>query len=156
MKLLVIAATLFLSAAGFAQSSPVPSIPTLSTNDPLQSELLSVANATWTAVEQQNMAAMQTLTSHDFTFVGAAGIVSGPELGSALQSCKLSSFKLTSPQLRKLSSKAAVLVYKVEQESQCNGKPDSPQLFVTDSFIRNKGKWVIVVHTETPAATAAQ
>jgi hypothetical protein len=146
MRITLLAATLLLSATSFAQSS----------DDDLPNELLSIANAAWTAVEQQNMAAMQTLTSHDFVFVGAAGIVSGPELGSALQSCKLSSFNLSSPQLRKLSSNAAVLAYKAEQDSQCNGKPESPQLFVSDSFVRNKGKWVIVVHTETPAATAAQ
>ncbi len=144
MKFLPLALTLLLSVPTFAQSS----------SDPLQDDLLKVSNAVWTAVEQQNMAAMQTFTTPDFVFIGAPGILSGPELGKVLQSCKLSSFKLTSPQLRKLSSNSAVLVYRADEDFACNGKPLEPVLLVSDTFIRTKGKWLNVVHSETESAPA--
>jgi hypothetical protein len=144
MKFSILAVTLFLSTASFAQTS----------SDALQDDLLKVSNAVWTAVEQQNMAAMQTLTTPDFVFVGTQGILSGPELGKALQGCKLSSFKLTSPQLRKLSSNSAVLVYRADEDFACNGKPLEPVLLVSDTFIRKQGKWLTVVHSETEPAPA--
>lgn len=144
MKLSIFAATLFLSTASFAQTS----------SDALQDELLKVSNAVWTAVEQQNMAAMQALTTPDFVFIGTAGIFAGPELGKVLQNCKLSSFRLTSPQLRVLSSNSAVLVYRADEDFACNGKPLEPVLLVSDTFIRKKGKWLNIVHSETAPAPA--
>ena len=49
-----------------------------------------------------------------------------------------------------------ILIYKVQQNYECNGKPEPAQLFASDSFIFTRGKWLLVAHAETaaPATTA--
>jgi hypothetical protein len=119
----------------------------------VQKELLKTADAVWSAFENKDNASMQALLSPDFVFVGKEGILSGAELGIGTASCSLHNFELSSSQLHALSAHGAVLTYKVQQNYECNGKPEPAQLFVSDSFVFTRGKWLLVAHAETvPAA----
>jgi hypothetical protein len=155
MKYRLMAGTLFLAATAFAQTQSHPQ-PTPPVNDALKNELLSISNATWLAFQHQDMATMQSFTSPDFRAVAAEGIFSGEQLAHSTQTCNLRSFQILSPEVHTLAPNAAVLVYKAQQDYDCNGTSQPGDLFVSDVFTRKNSKWLLVVHTEAVSATPRQ
>jgi hypothetical protein len=155
MKHRLTAGMFLLAATAFAQTQSHPQA-TSAVNDALKNDLLSVSNAIWVSFQHQDMAAMQSLTSPDFLAVAAEGIFTGDQLAQAAQTCKLQSFQILSPEVRVLAPNAAVLVYKAQQNYDCNGTSQPADLFVSDTFTRKNGKWLLVVHTENIAAAPRQ
>ena len=147
--------TLLLAATGFAQTQTHLQVPP-PVNDGLKNELVSISNAVWTAFQHQDMTTMQSLTAPDFLAVAAEGIFSGEQLAHVTQACKLQSFQIISPEVRTLAPNATVLVYKAQQDYDCNGTSQPGDLLVSEAFTRKNGKWLLTVHTEAVSATPRQ
>lgn len=128
--------------------------------NPLQKDLLEVVNQTWVAFQHSDWATMQTITTSDFLFVGAPGVLNGEQLAKLAESCKLTAFTLRDAQVRILDNNSAVLVYTAHQDFSCNGQAQPSTLLVADSLTRKNGKWLVAAHVETaieaPPGNAAE
>ncbi len=117
-------------------------------NAELQRTLLVQSNAAYQAVQEGNLAALQSVVTPDFLEVVSGGMIAASGLPDMLKLCKLTSYHLSQPSLRVLNATAAELAYKVNQVSFCGKKPGPSIVYSTDGFVYRKGKWLIAIHTE--------
>jgi len=117
---------------------------------PSSETLLKISHGTYKAFQAKDWKTMQMLTTPDFTYVGSEGILSGQELAEATEGCVLRSFRLTSPEVKVLSSTSATLTYISHQEESCAGKALPSVLLNADVFVRRDGKWLVSTHMEAP------
>ncbi len=123
-----------------------------SPNDSLKSALSAVSNAFMAGWEKQDMKAVALTLAPDFVYVGPEGIQSRATVLEGLPHCKLQSYSFDDVQLHQTSPKTATLIYKLHQQSSCEGNPQPPDMLATDSFVRSRNGWLLSLTTLVPIA----
>ena len=60
-----------------------------------------------------------------------------------------------SVQIEMINANIAVIAYKVREQFVKEGRSSTQESFDSTVWVRRDGRWVAVLHTETPAKTAA-
>jgi hypothetical protein len=105
----------------------------------------------WKALQSHEMAAFQAFLLPDFLDVERI-IQTRDQVMANLGACTLVSSKIRNHQLRMLSSDAAVLIYSRSSETTCGASHLIGDYNATTTWVRRDGKWLVQIHTETPAA----
>lgn len=131
----------------------VATVPLASAGD-LKGDLLDKEKALWTAWGKANGEAFeQGMTEDAVTIV--AGV--GPTFGRAAivaevdsNECQLKSFDFTEVTLRKLGRSVAIISYKATQDLICGETKLPPNVYVSNVYVKKKGKWLGTKYQETP------
>jgi uncharacterized protein (TIGR02246 family) len=105
----------------------------------------------WKALQNRDLAAFHALLLADFLDVERT-IQTREQIMESLNTCTLVSFKIRNHQLRMLSPDAAVITYSRSSETICGESHLTGDYNATTTWVRRDGKWLIQIHTETPAA----
>jgi uncharacterized protein (TIGR02246 family) len=105
----------------------------------------------WKALQNHDLAAFHALLLPDFLDVEKT-IQTREQIMENLNTCTLVSFKIRNHQLRVLSPDAAVVTYSRSSETACGESHLTGDYNATTTWVRRDGKWLVQIHTETPAA----
>jgi uncharacterized protein (TIGR02246 family) len=105
----------------------------------------------WKALQSHDLAAFHALLLPDFLDVEKT-IRTREQIMESLNICTLVSFKIRNHQLRMLSPDAAVVTYSRFSETICGESHLTGDYNATTMWVRRDGKWLVQIHTETPAA----
>jgi Domain of unknown function (DUF4440) len=73
---------------------------------------------------------------------------------TSLRGCKVASFVMNNPQVRLLSANSGVIVYRLTLVGKHRDfEAGLVQLDVSTTWVRRAEKWMVQLHTETPAAS---
>ena len=122
-------------------------------NDKVKAALIAQVTQANTAWLKKDKQFFQDTVSEEAQFVLYFGVFSKPQilLAATMHNCTfkdpvVDNAKLTMPDLE-----SAVLTYRVTQEVTCNGKAEPTPSWCSTSFVKRKGKWLVILHQETPA-----
>ena len=104
----------------------------------------------WKALQNHDLAAFHALLLPDFLDVEKT-IQTREQIMENLNTCTLVSFKIRNHQLRVLSPDAAVVTYSRSSETACGESHLTGDYNATTTWVRRDGKWLVQIHTETPA-----
>jgi hypothetical protein len=105
----------------------------------------------WRALQNHDLAAFQAFLLPDFLDVEKT-IQTRDQIMANLGTCTLVSSKIRNHQLRMLSPDAAVLTYSRSSETICGASHLTGDYNATTTWVRRANKWLVQIHTETPAA----
>jgi uncharacterized protein (TIGR02246 family) len=105
----------------------------------------------WKALQNHDLAAFHALLLADFLDVERT-IQTREQIMESLNTCTLVSFKIRNHQLRMLSPDAAVITYSRSSETICGESHLTGDYNATTTWVRRDGRWLVQIHTETPAA----
>jgi hypothetical protein len=104
----------------------------------------------WKALQNHDLATFQAFLLPDFLDVEKT-IQTREQIMANLGTCTLVSSKMRNHQLRMLSPDAAVLTYSRSSETACGESHLIGDYNATTTWVRREGKWLVQIHTETPA-----
>jgi uncharacterized protein (TIGR02246 family) len=104
----------------------------------------------WKALQNHDLAAFHALLLPDFLDVEKT-IQTREQIMENLNTCTLVSFKIRNHQLRVLSPDAAIVTYSRSSETACGESHLTGDYNATTTWVRRDGKWLVQIHTETPA-----
>ena len=97
-----------------------------------------------------NLEAFRRLVAPGYLCIEATGVLMTTEENIAqLQGMTFSSYKIQDPQVRKLSSKSALIVARVKFEGTVDNHPMSGETLTSTVWVKEGGKWLVQLHTET-------
>ena len=105
----------------------------------------------WKALQSHDLAAFQAFLLPDFLDVEKT-IQTRDQILANLGTCTLVSSKIRNHQLRMLSPDAAILTYTRSTETTCGESHLTGDYNATTTWVRRDNKWLVQIHTETPAA----
>jgi hypothetical protein len=139
MKTPTTCAVLAVSLLATAQSGPTV---------PLQNDLFAVSNEFMVRWQKHDTVGLAALLSPAFIYVGPNGPIPRRVVVNDVGThCDLKSYRLGTPQMLQTSSESAVLIYSIHQDLTCFGHPQPTDVENTDTFIRQGGRWVLVMTT---------
>ena len=104
------------------------------------------------AWEKQDAVALTATMAPQFLYISSAGVTPREGVVAALtHACTLASYSLSDVRVRRISSDAAALVYKIHQSASCAGHSEPPIVLNTDTLVRHEDKWMFLLTTSTPA-----
>jgi hypothetical protein len=123
--------------------------------DAIRRELTELEKQYWTALQERDSARAAALSDDPCIVVGAQGVgeVDRPTLAKMLDGAqwKLRKFAISDVHVRPLGDDVAALAYKVKEDLVVDGKPLQLEAFDSSVWVRRGGKWVCMLHTESPA-----
>jgi hypothetical protein len=86
----------------------------------------------------------------DYLCIEPTGIVGKADNIAGLKNLTFSSYEIVDPQVRQISSSAALFVGRVQFKATAGVHDISGETFTSTVWVRRHGKWLIQLHTETP------
>jgi len=124
-------------------------------DDAIRRELMDLEKQYWTAIQEQDSSRAAALSDDPCVVVGAQGVgeVDRTTLSKMLEGAqwKLRKFSLSDVHVRSLGDDVAAVAYKVKEDLLVDGKPLELEAFDSSVWAKRRGKWVCVLHTESPA-----
>jgi hypothetical protein len=119
--------------------------------DPLEGELVALEKASWVAWKARDARFFEGFLSEDHLEVHAFGVGNKASVvaGVASPACAVESYDVSGFMFRRLSEDSAVLTYRAEQKTLCNGAPVPSPVWATSVFARRDGRWVNVLYQHT-------
>ncbi len=123
--------------------------------DALKKELIGLEEQYWNAIRDKDAAAATALSDDPCVIVGAQGVseIGKATLAKMLESApyELEDFSIEDVRMRRLSDDVVALAYKVKEDLVVEGEKVELEAFDSSIWQRRDGRWVCVVHTESPA-----
>ena len=133
-------------AAGAATAAlGTPAIP--------EAELIALEKASWEAWKARDASFYERTLSDDHMDVHGFGIADKAAVVATVASpaCVVEGYTLDGFRFRPLGDDAAMLTYRAEQKTTCNGKAVPSPVWVSSVYARRNGRWVNVLFQQTPA-----
>jgi len=125
------------------------------TEDALRDELVALETRYWNAIREKDATTAVALSNDPCIVVGAQGVseIGAKALAKMLDGAtyQLKSFAIEDVHLRRLSDDVAALAYKAKETLVVDGEKVALEAFDSSIWQRRDGRWVCVVHTESPA-----
>jgi hypothetical protein len=120
--------------------------------DSLESDLVAMERASWIAWKGHDAKFFADFLSEDHVEVHGYGVTSKAEVvaGVGGTACTVESYALNQFRFRRVSSNAALLVYRAEQTTTCGGNPVPSPVWATSVYAKRNGRWVNVLYQQTP------
>jgi hypothetical protein len=123
--------------------------------DATKRELMELEHQYWNAIKEKDPTTAKSLSGDPCIVVGAQGVgeVDRATLGKMLEGAKyeLQTFSIEDVHMRPVSDDVVALAYKVKEKLVVDGEKVDLEAFDSSVWVRRDGKWVCVVHTESPA-----
>jgi ketosteroid isomerase-like protein len=123
------------------------------TDTELETELLSLEQRYWKAIQEKDTDAAMRLTADPCIVTGSQGAASidRKSLAAMIQSGEwsLERFELEGAQVLRLTEDVAVIAYRVHEELTVEGKPVAFDAADTSTWVRRNGAWRCALHTES-------
>jgi hypothetical protein len=120
--------------------------------DALESDLVALEKGSWVAWKGHDanffadFLSEDHLEVHGYGVTGKAAVVKG--VGSPV--CTVESYTVDQFRFRRISTNAAMLVYRAEQKTTCAGTPVPSPVWATSVYAKRDGHWVNVLYQQTP------
>ena len=137
-------------SAAAAQGSPA----TVPGQGAIEKELVALERGSWVAWKARDGRFFQTFLADDHVDVSGSGISRKPEIVGFVGSpaCVVASYQLDSIAVRVFDAHAAVLVYRVKQDTKCGGVPVPSPAWASSTYLKRGGKWQNVIFQQTPVS----
>lgn len=123
--------------------------------DALKKELIGLEEQYWNAIRDKDAATATSLSDDPCVVVGAQGVseIGKAALAKMLEGApyELEDFSIEDVRMRRLSDDVVALAYKVKEDLVVEGEKVELEAFDSSIWQRRDGRWVCVVHTESPA-----
>jgi ketosteroid isomerase-like protein len=117
------------------------------------SELIELERRFWQAMKDRDVDAALELTAEPCIVTGAQGVakIDKQTFAKMMQGgeWELKSFDLTDVQVERVTDDVAVVGYKVHEELQVEGKPLTMEAADASTWVRQDGRWVCAMHSES-------
>jgi hypothetical protein len=115
--------------------------------------LIRRERAAWDALERQDTASFARAMGGKLVDADASGIrqTTPASVAQYVLGCRTASYSLTDFQVTDYTS-VAVVGYKATVDQTCWGQKAPPVLYVISVYERHEKEWLLVAHSETPAA----
>ena len=135
----------------FGQESPSPS-PTASPFKTLRSAtkeaaIVKLEKAVTEAFKNKQTAVFQKYLAPEFSAVDAEGVKDAEAEIADMQNTELSNYTFADMKVTLLSSKMAMVTYKVTAQSTSSGRDTSGTYYAATVWNKRGGKWLAVLHT---------
>ena len=121
----------------------------------LKEELLALETSYWNAIKQKDARVAVNLSDDPCIVVGAQGVgeIDRNTMKKMMEGAEyaLQGFSLKDVHFRRLSNDVVALAYKVSEDLTVKGEKIKLEAFDSSVWIKRDGKWVCVMHTESPA-----
>lgn len=122
----------------------------------IEHELLTLENKYWQAIKDKNMEAALDLTADPCIVAGASGIgkIDKEAFREMMKNAKytLNDFKIKDDvKVQQLTDDVAVLAYEVHEDLTVEGKSVVLDAAETSTWVRQNGRWICAIHTESIA-----
>ena len=126
--------------------------------DALESDLVSLERASWVAWKAHDAKFFADFLSDDHLEIHGYGITGKADVvkGVGGTACTVDSYALAEFRFRRISQNAALLVYRAEQKTTCNGAPVPSPVWATSIYAKRDGRWVNVLYQQTPLPAKPQ
>jgi hypothetical protein len=124
--------------------------------DALETDLVALEQASWVAWQGHDAKFFAGFLSEDHVEIHSSGVVGKAEVVGAVggTACTVESYALSQFRFRRVSPDAALLVYRAEQKTTCNGTPVPSPVWASSVYARRDGRWVNVLYQQTAARKA--
>lgn len=118
-------------------------------DDALKAVLLARGDDFMSAWKKHDRAGIVSTLAPEFVAVGGPALASGvDDTLKGLMGCDVASYHINDSALKRLSPTTAVLLTTQQQQITCSGHPAPALMYMTDTYVKREGKWVILIHTE--------
>lgn len=116
--------------------------------DEVKSEIVSLTNDIWDALQKGNKDFIDEVTTDDFRSTDIEGVVQNKRqvLADVKREGAIKSWAITEPELSSYDESSGVLTYRLDVKGK-NGA--TVKVRVTDTYIKTDGKWYIKNHQQT-------
>jgi hypothetical protein len=123
--------------------------------DALKEALVDLEKQSWEAWKTRNGGFFQEFLSDDHVEVGVWGVSNKTRVvaGVASPDCVVTSYKIGNFELTSFDANVALLVYRAEQDTICNGKAVPSPVWASSLYVRRGDRWRNALYQHTPAAT---
>lgn len=123
--------------------------------DPLEAELVALEKASWEAWKARDARFFEGFLADDHVEVHSFGVGNKASVvaGVASPACVVEQYALRDFVFRRLADDAAMLTYRAEQKTTCNGVPVPSPVWASSVFARRDGRWVNVLYQHTALAS---
>lgn len=130
--------------ARFAQSQSRP--------DTLKERLVSLETQSWEAWKKRDAKFFEAFLSDDHVEIGGGGTANKTAVVGVVGSplCVVRSYAVDRFALTILGPDTALLTYRAEQDTICNGSPVPSPAWVGSLYVRRGGRWLNAVYQQTP------
>lgn len=124
-------------------------------SDATKRELLALEKQYWNAVKEKDSATAASLSDDPCVIVGAQGVgeVDRSTLAKMVEAARyeLKAFSLEDVHMRQVGDDVVAMAYKVKEHLVVEGQDVKLEAFDSSVWVRRGGKWVCILHTESPA-----
>ncbi|HEY1960904.1 MAG TPA: nuclear transport factor 2 family protein [Rhizomicrobium sp.] len=127
----------------------------LQSDDQVRATLTNLENKSWEAWKARDGSYFQSFTSPDHVDVGLAGTMGQAAVvaGVSSHACVVASYSLEPMKFVRVAPDAAMLIYRANQNTTCNGKPIPTPSWITSLYAWRDGRWQNVLFEDVPAKT---
>ncbi len=124
---------------------------TLAASETPEAELVALEKASWEAWKARDASFYERTLSDDHMDVHGFGIADKAAVVATVGSpaCVVEGYTLDGFRFRALGADAAMLTYRAEQKTTCNGKPVPSPVWVSSVYSRRDGRWVNVLFQQS-------
>lgn len=148
MKNSIVIALLMLSfaASAFGQAAQAD-------KSKLKETLTDLEKQSWEAWKNRDGKFFQAFLSDDHVEVGFQGLSDKSQVVSFVASpiCRIKSYSVDSFELTEFGPDTALLTYRAEQNTTCNGKPVPSPVWVSSLYVQRGGRWLNALFQQSQA-----
>jgi hypothetical protein len=155
------AAFLAMAMVGPAQTATVKPQQGKPQKGDLTAELTEQERQMWETFGNKDQKGFAALLSDSFVYVTGDGYMNGPDLVKLILHCNQSSYRFKEVHVLPAGKDSAVVLAHVTSPTVCDGEVEPSELYAATTWVKQAGKWKVVVHSESevpetkPATTPA-
>jgi hypothetical protein len=118
----------------------------------LEATLVSLERDSWKAWKTQDASFFESFLSGDHVELASTGVADKAAVVSFISSgaCKVGHYVLSDIRFTRISETSAMLVYRVQQDTTCAGRPVPSPTWATSVYTLRDGHWRNILYQQLP------
>ena len=120
----------------------------------LKENLINLEKQSWEAWKNRDGKFFQSFLSDDHAEVTFGGVINKAQVvaGVASPDCVVKSYSVDRFTLTSVDANTALLTYRAEQDTTCNGQRVPSPVWVSSLYVKRGDRWLNFLYQQTPAA----
>ena len=120
--------------------------------DSVQQTIINLEKQSWEAWKKRDGKFFQEFLSDDHVEMGASGPATKAQIVAFVGSpiCEVKSYSVDNFKLTMLDANTAVLTYRADQDTTCNGKAVPAPAWTSSVYVKRGGRWLNALYQQTP------
>jgi hypothetical protein len=120
----------------------------------LKERLVKLENQSWEAWKNRDAKFFQDFLSDDHAEVGFSGVATKADVVAFVGSpvCQVKTYTVDHFEMKLLDKNTALLTYRAEQDTTCNGKAVPSPCWVSSLYMKRGERWVNVLYQQSQVA----